>query len=287
MNNAGQNSSAFFSHAPRQVGLFLAADARHGKREAEFTMYRRRVGLSNQEAPPRLLTSLEDTPPRRLKVPRAFDDPPVSSDDEEKEEDEGEEEEKQEVRARDGPEPGMSSHEGVTGNGYRVALPHKKQTRTPRESGASNGRISWEAGLSRTRSGASYPLRAWPRREWSGIGDVDGPVTATQAAADGLEPRGKRRRLDEKTTTTASVRDADEASAGEEFSTPPPSSGEHLTDERGFTKVRASKLRYKNRATQSQSQSQSQSDKDSRGAPYRLRFTPSRLTEGQVLQCPA
>lgn len=185
----------------------------------------RRIGLSNRQTPPSLLSNFKLS--AKLKVPQAFDDPPVSSEDEE------------EDTGLAGPPKNAKPPSKTPSKGSQISKRANGKTKTPlidssESSGderAARASIKSTTFSRTTRSETSQETRS-KRKE--------SPVER----ADDLKDLDTKRRK----TGEAGPRNRRKKSG----STPPPSSGEHLRDKLGFTKTRKSKLTYKKRDNSSQ-----------------------------------
>lgn len=185
----------------------------------------RRVGLSNRQTPPSLLSKFKI--PAKLKIPKAFDDPPVSSEDEDED---------------------TSLADTLQNATPRSTTPSK----TSQISKRTNGKAKVPLIDSSESSGDERAARASIKSTTFGT---------TRRLEPSRETRSKRKEspvrraddlkdLDTKRRKTGEVGSRNQRK--EPGSTPPPSSGEHLRDKLGFTKTRKSKVTYKKRDNSSQ-----------------------------------
>jgi hypothetical protein len=194
----------------------------------------RRVGLSNRQKPPSLLT--QHKPPLKIKEPKSFDDPPVSSDDEEDEEDAdlGADFRKAISQGRSPSKPKASDK----GRNTKKISNFVGSSDSSESSGDGNERVA-RAGIKRTTFGANK--RSETTRETRGK-RKESPIRQENGLED-LD--SKRRKTGENSRSAPGKASKDN---------PPPSSGEHLRDTLGFTKIKKSKATYKKRGNSSQEQ---------------------------------
>lgn len=198
---------------------------------------RRRIGLSSQQNPPRLLNkirNISDRPPvKQLKVPKAIDDPPVSSDDE------------------DGTETGNDLEAERTKRSPAKKLqgrrsPANRPTGSILDGSETSGdERAAKASIKRTTFGSSNPAGA------SRMGTRSRRRDALKDEESRSVSPSKKRRLNE-TTSDGHKNDFGNSSSQNRSGKTPPSSGEHLKDSRGFTKIRRSKVTYKKSHSSSQ-----------------------------------
>ncbi|KAL3961784.1 hypothetical protein ACCO45_003307 [Purpureocillium lilacinum] len=188
-------------------------------------MYPSRVlGLSKNQKPPPLLSqvgkeSAKKPTFKQLKIPKAFDDPPVSSDEDD---DQG-----TPIKAQESSSSAKRSNEDADLDALL------------RSSGSSGDERATRGGIRRT----SFRGKTGNAKRKSDDDDPDSSQSADHITSTSAST--KRRRVNGKGTTYG---------GGSGHSQAPASSAEHLQDERGFTKVRASKATYGKKKSSSQSQ---------------------------------
>ncbi|UNI15111.1 hypothetical protein JDV02_001677 [Purpureocillium takamizusanense] len=215
-------------------------------------MYPSRVlGLSKNQRPPRLLSqvgkeSAQKPTFKQLKVPKAFDDPPLSSDEDD---DQG-----TPVKA---PKPSSSGR--CSGEDANVdALLNS--------SGSSGDERAARGRIQRT----TFTGKTGPVKRKSEEGD---PETSQNAdSANPMFATTKWRRLNGKGTTYG---------GNGSHSQTPASSAEHLQDERGFTKVKSSKATYGKRKPSSQTQIEKKETKPKLLVPEPL-VSPEKPKAGKL-----
>ncbi|KAK2600226.1 hypothetical protein QQS21_005022 [Conoideocrella luteorostrata] len=200
----------------------------------------RRVGLSNRQRAPPLLTTIGGSstakPSKKIKIPESIDDPPVSSDEE-----------------ADSTLFGDKTPEETTAPHKPITISKRPGKSPPKKSNAR--RIPQREAVDSSSSGDELAAR----------GDIKG-TTFSRVKGTGTvrrEFRNKRNEspietkpdLNNENTKRQRIGDARPGKRRTEPTvTPPTSSGDHLRDEQGFTKVRKSKRTYKKKDSSSQEQ---------------------------------
>ncbi|KAG6041561.1 hypothetical protein E4U41_003577 [Claviceps citrina] len=199
------------------------------------------VGLSNRQRAPHLLSNFQATtsakpPIRKLKVPKAYDDPPVSSD---------EEDSRLNIQTPIS-SPGSARKKSCTFKTTSSETPSKKRsevTGLPRphaDESSSGDELATRGDIQSTvftKEKRSEELRWKDRRKRE--------VSTPEPSQETDPPLSKKQRKGE----YVSAERGDDAGP-----TAPTSSGEHFTNGLGFTKTKKSKMTYKKRVNSSQEQ---------------------------------
>ncbi|POR36683.1 Uncharacterized protein TPAR_03122 [Tolypocladium paradoxum] len=180
------------------------------------------VGLSRHQKPAQL-HSVVGNKPRPNKVPKAVDDPPVSSDEEA------------------GNEAVTDNHGGASNGKKKTAAGNDPESDRRRDavldsSGSSGDERAARAMISPTNFGKAAQTSNLPRGLRRKSDDIESLGSETEPASS------KRRRPNDKT--------------GKAVYKIPSSSGGHLTDEHGFTKMKSSKTTYGKKNTSSKEQAE-------------------------------
>ena len=185
-------------------------------------MVQRRIGLSSRHHPGQLLTTVGGSKTQKLKLPSSVDAPPVSSDEDEDE----------------------LALPGEFATPMTKSKEPSSRTKSLLDiSGSSDDERHTRGDIKSTKFTADVPFSS------------QRSTRAKRGATAVVDGDDARSRASKKRIGSDSV--ANRVSAGSSQDLPgtaPSSSGEHLKDARGFTRIKRSKLTYKKRENSSQEQ---------------------------------
>ncbi|OAQ63335.1 RTC4-like domain-containing protein [Pochonia chlamydosporia 170] len=193
--------------------------------EPKLRMAQRRIGLNRNQNTPSLLS--RHKPPYKIKVPETIDAPPVSSSDEDDDSDAG----------FVSPIKPIAQHKSPSKSPQKLNMKKLCSLIDSSESSGEGDERAARAGIKSTNFGTTKGTMT--TRETRSK-RKDSPVERTENAKDA---DSKRRRMGETAQRTQRKTSR---------STPPASSGEHLRDELGFTKIRRAKATYGKKENSSQ-----------------------------------